>query len=55
MYQPNIPQTYSELRVKTPKQMTKVLVRANSIAVVVYLLVGVFGYLIFADRAKEQL
>jgi len=35
--------------------MNKVLFRANSIAVVVFFIVGVFGYLIFADRAKEQL
>ena len=35
--------------------MNKVLVRANSIAVIVYFIVGLFGYLIFADRAKEQL
>ena len=35
--------------------MRKVLFRANAIAVVVFLTVGVVGYLIFADRAKEQL
>lgn len=55
MYQPNIPQTYSELQQKTPKTMSKVLFRANLSAVVVYLLVGFFGYLTFADRAFEQL
>ena len=46
---------YSELKVKTPSQMNKVLLSANSIAVAVYMIVGVSGYLIFADRAKEQL
>jgi amino acid permease len=35
--------------------MDKVLIQANSTAVVVYILVGVTGYLIFADRAEEQL
>ena len=55
LYQPNVPQTYSELRIKSPKQMKKVLFRANILAVIVFLLVGVVGYLIFADRAKEQL
>ena len=55
LYQPNIPHTYSELRIKTPIQMKKVLVRANTVAAAVFLLVGIFGYLIFADRAKEQL
>jgi len=55
MYQPNVPQTYSELKVKTPAQMTKVLLSANVVAVAVYMIVGTTGYLIFADRAKEQL
>ena len=54
-YQPNIPQTYTELRVKTPKQMNTVLLRTNSIALVIFLIVGVVGYLIFADRPEEQL
>ena len=35
--------------------MNKVLLSTNSIAVAVYMIVGVSGYLIFADRAKEQL
>ena len=55
MYQPNIPPTYSELRQRTPQSMNKVLWKANSIAVACYLLVGISGYLVFADRAEEQL
>ena len=52
-YQPNIPQTYSELRVKTPATMNRVLTRTNCIALTIFLLVGIAGYLIFADRAFE--
>jgi amino acid permease len=53
LYQPNIPPTYMELAHRTPATMDKVLFRANAIAVTCFLLVGVFGYLIFADRAQE--
>lgn len=35
--------------------MSKVISRANIIAVVCFLVVGTAGYLIFADRAEEQL
>ena len=35
--------------------MNKVLVRANVIAVSVYLSIGIVGYAIFADRAEAQL
>jgi len=35
--------------------MNKVISRANIIAVACYLVVGTTGYLIFADRAEEQL
>lgn len=44
-----------ELARKTPENMNKVLVRANAIAVAVFMAVGIFGYLIFADRAEDQL
>lgn len=53
MYQPNIPPTYLELDRRTPARMNQVLWRANSIAVACFLTVGVFGYLIFADRPQE--
>lgn len=33
--------------------MTKVLLSANVVAVAVYMIVGITGYLIFADRAEE--
>ena len=35
--------------------MSKVISRANIISCVCFLLVGTAGYLIFADRAQEQL
>ena len=44
-----------ELRQRTPQTMNKVLWKANAIAVVCFLLVGISGYLVFADRAEEQL
>ena len=53
LYQPNIPPTYCELRQRTPAAMNKVLLKANSIAVLCFLLVGTAGYLIFADRPEE--
>ena len=53
LYQPNIPPTYLEMTERTPKKMNTVLWRANSIAVACFLIVGMAGYLIFADRAEE--
>ena len=50
LYQPNIPPTYLEMSERTPSKMNSVLWRANSIAVTCFLIVGVSGYLIFADR-----
>ena len=35
--------------------MNTVLLRANTIAVLCFVAVGIFGYLIFADRPQEQL
>ena len=52
LYQPNVPHIYSELRIRTPEQMNKVLIRANSISATLFSLVGIFGYLVFADRIK---
>jgi len=40
---------------RTPAKMNTVLWRANGIAVACFLLVGISGYLIFADKAQEQL
>ena len=35
--------------------MNTVLLRANTIAVLCFVSVGIFGYLIFADRPQEQI
>ena len=35
--------------------MSKVLIKANIISVAVYVSIGIIGYLIFADKAAEQL
>lgn len=48
MYQPNLPSVYSELQVKTPATMWKVLLSATIIAVVSYAMAGYFGYATFA-------
>ena len=51
LYQPNIPLTYFELNERTAPTMSKVINRANIISCVCFLVVGISGYLIFADRA----
>ena len=51
LYQPNIPATYMELSARSPAVMNQVLWKANSIAVTCFAVVGISGYLIFADRA----
>jgi len=53
LYQPNIPLTYFELNERSYETMSKVIKRANAIAIACFLAVGIFGYLIFADRAQE--
>ena len=44
-----------ELSQRSYDRMNRVLFRANAIAVICFVTVGIFGYLIFADRAAEQL
>ena len=48
MYQPNIPAIYHELKSKNMMNMQKVLWIGTGIATVVYILVGMFGYVTFA-------
>ena len=48
MYQPNVPAPYSELENKEEKTGYAVLAAGSTVAVVFYLIVGVFGYAIFA-------
>ena len=53
IYQPNVPQTYMELHVRTKRTINQVIVRTNTIALVIFLIVGFFGYLIFVDSLQE--
>jgi len=50
MFQPNVPLLYYELTRRNTRRMDKVLYRGSAGAVFVYLIIGVFGYLTFADR-----
>jgi amino acid permease len=50
MYQPNIPAIYSELRPKTISNMKSVLNISNTTVVIVYSLVGFFGYATFSTN-----
>ena len=55
MYQPNIPAIYHELKRKTMVNMSKVLWIGTGLATVVYVMVGMFGYITFAlnDNVEE--
>jgi amino acid permease len=47
MYQVNIPMIYNELERRNSKQMGKVINAGSSMAVVFYVMVGIFGYATF--------
>lgn len=47
MYQVNIPLIYYELERRNAKTMGKVLLRGSSAAIVLYAMVGIFGYVTF--------
>ena len=47
MYQVNIPMIYYELERRDKKAMSKVLLSGSVAAIVLYALVGIFGYLTF--------
>ena len=47
MYQVNIPMIYYELERRDKKAMSKVLLSGSVSAIVLYALVGIFGYLTF--------
>ena len=49
MYQVNIPMIYNELEKKSHKRMGKVIKGASAITVLLYLLVGIFGYITFIN------
>jgi amino acid permease len=52
MYQVNIPLIYYELERRNSKTMGKVLIRGSSAAIVLYAMVGIFGYLTFVDHPE---
>lgn len=49
MYQVNIPMIYVELEKRDAKQMGTVIAAGSSVAVVFYIMVGIFGYATFVD------
>jgi amino acid permease len=50
MYQVNIPMIYTELERRNAKQMSKVLIFGTVGAVVLYIIVGVWGYVTFTNN-----
>ena len=54
MYQINIPQIYQELEVKSLGNAKKLLFTGTSMAAVVYICAGIFGYVTFADGSTVK-
>ena len=50
MYQQTIPLIYHEMKVKTMANFKIVLITGTVIATLVYICVGIFGYVTFASR-----
>ena len=50
MYQVNIPLIYYELERREKKTMSGVLLKGSVAAIVLYALVGIFGYLTFVHK-----
>jgi amino acid permease len=55
MYQSLLPQAYKELNNRRICKMDKVVIRASAGIILVYLPVGFFGYLTFADKLDTSL
>ena len=53
MYQVNIPMIYYELEKRDAKQMSSVLAKGSGAAVILYALIGIFGYLTFVDTPGQ--
>ena len=53
MYQVNIPMIYVELEKRNSNQMSRVVSIGSAVAVLFYLLVGIFGYATFALPYNE--
>jgi amino acid permease len=52
MYQVNIPMIFVELEIRNAKRMAKVIGTGSSIAVIFYIMVGVFGYATFLENGQ---
>lgn len=52
MYQPLIPAIYHELKNRNLKNMDKVLLSGTGIASIIYILVGMFGFITFTYNDK---
>lgn len=50
-----LPQAYKELNRRRVAKMDKVLIRASTVILLIYLPIGVFGYLTFADKLDSSL
>ena len=55
MYQALLPQSYKELHRRSITRMDKVIKRASAAMIFVYIPIGVFGYLTFADNLQDTL
>ena len=49
MYQSMLPQSYKELQRRSESKMDKVIKRSSTAMLLVYIPIGIFGYLTFAD------
>ena len=54
MYQINIPAIYTELKVKTMPNVTKVLATGTGLACFAYILAGMFGYIAFTSGTTDE-
>jgi len=55
MYQVNIPMIYVELEKRNKKQMATVISSGSIVAVIFYILVGIFGYATFINHDIDSL
>eukprot|EP00744_Colponema_vietnamica_P007174 GILI01010359.1.p1 GENE.GILI01010359.1~~GILI01010359.1.p1 ORF type:complete len:534 (-),score=143.64 GILI01010359.1:524-2125(-) len=53
--QPNVYSIYSDLVNPTPTRMNKVAVRSNGMCMLVYVLISVFGYIMFLDDIQGNI
>ena len=53
MYQVNIPLIYYELERREKKTMSSVLLRGSIAAIILYIMIGIFGYLTFIGQEQN--